>query len=79
MFEDTGVPLSIFLFIYKYNGVRIVYDKVFYLHLNTVYTITFSCVGLPFLLLTCHYSRHDNSVQWPPLLTWFNFNPSMDK
>ena len=37
------------------------------------------CLGLNVLKIRHHDSNPSIGCQWPLLLTWFNFNPSMDK
>ena len=44
--------------------------------------VTFSvkkCLSLNVLRHRISYLCYNSSFQWPLLLTWFNFNPSMDK
>ena len=51
------------------------------LYSNHVWDPNFFCLTAAIKIHVCHMSATANIhyVQWPLLLTWFNFNPSMDK
>ena len=41
--------------------------------------IPYSCHSYPHIEILYFHHKTTISYQWPLLLTWFNFNPSMDK
>ena len=72
----------------EFDGYR--GNKILYFHSCQLLTLRLCIWNDPFLLHTQHHAAHgvaqvqyvsvgSNYYQWPLLLTWFNFNPSMDK
>ena len=47
--------------------------------IGSVYGMRLHMTEIPVRESVCINGDHPSSQQWPPLLTWFNFNPSMDK